>query len=87
VLKITRLSPKGRIATLKLEGEVRGPWVATLRDACTERGCRSGQLRLDLAAVTYADAAGARLLLDLLCEGVEIAACSSYVGELLHGED
>jgi anti-anti-sigma regulatory factor len=87
VLKITRLSPKGRMLTLKFEGEIRGPWVGAVRDACTERGRRSGRLRLDLAAVTYVDAAGARLLRDLMGEGIVIAACSSFVGELLHRED
>jgi hypothetical protein len=39
--------------------------------------------RLDLAAVTYVDAAGVELLRDLIAEGVEIAACSSFVHELL----
>src|SRR5262249_22119178 len=54
------------------------------RDACAIRGRR--RLRLDLAAVTYADAAGLQLLRDLMAEGVGIAACSSFVGELLHLE-
>jgi anti-anti-sigma regulatory factor len=87
VLKITRLSHKGRCLTIKLEGEILGPWVGTVRDACTKRGRRSRRLCLDLAAVTYADAAGARLLQDLMGEGIEISAWSSFLGELLHLED
>jgi anti-anti-sigma regulatory factor len=87
VLKITRLFPEGLRLILKVEGEIRGPWVVTVRDACADRGRRSGRLRLDLAAVTYVDAAGARLLRDLMREGVEITACSSFVGELLDRED
>jgi hypothetical protein len=86
VLKITRLSGKGRIRTLKLEGEILGPWVAAVRDACTKRGRRSSRLRLDLAAVTYADAVGVQLLHDLVGEGIEIAACSLFIAELLHPE-
>jgi hypothetical protein len=83
VLKVTRLSRSGRVPTVKLEGQVLEPWVAVVRDACARRGRRSKRLRLDLAAVTYVDAAGARLLRDLLREGVEIAACSGFVGEVL----
>jgi anti-anti-sigma regulatory factor len=83
VLKITRRSHKGRGLTIKLEGEVLGPRVGSIRDACTIRGRRPRRLRLDLAAATYVDAAGLQLLRDLMAEGAEIAACSSFVGELL----
>jgi anti-anti-sigma regulatory factor len=81
VLKITRLSHKGRDLTIKLEGELLGAWVSAVRDVCAGRGRRPR--RLDLAAVTYVDAAGVQLLRDLIADGVEIAACSSFVGELL----
>ena len=81
MLKITRLSRKGRGLTIKLEGEILGAWVGAARDACATRGRRPR--RLDLAAVTYVDAAGVQLLRDLLAEGVEIAAWSSFVRELL----
>ena len=84
MLKITRLSHKGRGLTIKLEGEIVGAWVGAARDACAIRGRRPR--RLDLAAVTYVDAAGIRLLRSLMAEGVEIAACSSFVGALLHRE-
>ena len=66
VLKITRHSRKGRMLTLKLEGEILEPWVSSVRDACAPPGRRSERLCLDLAAVTYADAAGAQLLRELL---------------------
>ena len=69
--------------TLNLEGEILGPWVGAVRDACTKRGRRSRRPRLDLAAVTYVDAAGVELLRGLMAEGAEIAACSSFVRELL----
>jgi hypothetical protein len=84
VLKITRLSHKGRGLTVRLEGEILGAWVSAVRDACAAR--RRRPRRLDLAAVTYVDAAGVQLLRELMAEGVEIAACSSFVGELLHLE-
>jgi anti-anti-sigma regulatory factor len=86
MLKVTRLSRGVRALTIKLEGELLGPWVPGVRDACRQRGRRSGRLLLDLAAVTYADAAGVQLLCDLVSEGVEIAACSGFVAELLRPE-
>ena len=84
MLKITRVSHKGCDLTIRLEGELLGPWVGSVRDACATRGRRPR--RPDLAAVTYVDAAGVQLLRDLMAEGVEIAACSSFVGALLHLE-
>jgi hypothetical protein len=87
VLKITLLSRKGRVLTIKLEGEILEPWVDAVRDACTNRDCRSKHRCLDLVAVTYVDVAGLQLLRDLIKEGVEIAACSSFLGELLHREN
>jgi anti-anti-sigma regulatory factor len=82
VLRITWLSRKGRGLTIKLEGEIVGAWAEAARDACAIRGRRPR--RLDLAAVTYVDAVGLQLLRDLIAEGVEIADCSSFVGELLN---
>ena len=61
--------------------------MGAVRDACRGRGRRSGRLLLDLAAVTYADAAGVQLLRALIGEGVEIAACSGFVGVLLRPGD
>src|SRR5262249_57759571 len=82
VLKITRLSHEGRGLTIKLEGEIRGPWLDTVREACATRG--SGPRRLDLAAVTYVDAAGGQLLPDLGAGGGRIPACFSLLRPLLH---
>jgi hypothetical protein len=87
VLKLTRLSRTGRVPMVKMEGQILEPWVAVVREVCARRGRRSKRLRLDLAAVTYVDAAGAQLLRDLLRAGVEIGACSGYVQELLKGGD
>jgi anti-anti-sigma regulatory factor len=88
VIKITWLKHNAdaqpdRVPVLKLEGELLEPWVDAVRDACAQRSRRPKRLRLDLAAVTYVDAAGAQLLRDLMREGITIAACSSFVAELL----
>jgi hypothetical protein len=56
VLKITRLFSQGQGLTIKLEGELLGPWEGSVRDACAVRDGQLRRLRLDLAAVTYVDA-------------------------------
>jgi anti-anti-sigma regulatory factor len=86
VLKITQLSRKGQTLTIKLEGEILEPWVSTVREACTPRGRRSRRPLLDLSAVSYVDAPGVQLLRDLRREGIQIAACSSFIRELLDPE-
>ena len=40
--------------------------------------------RLDLSCVQFVDAAGVKLLRDLLDQGVALGACSGLVAELLH---
>jgi hypothetical protein len=87
VLKITQLSQEGGRLTIKFEGEILAPWVGTVREACSTGGRRPERLRLDLAAVTYADAAGTQLLGDLMREGIEIAARSNFLAELLRVDD
>ena len=87
VLKITWLTRKCRGATLKLEGELRGPWVEEVRNAWAQRAPRSPCLDLDLCAVTFVDAAGAQFLRDLVGQGTSVAACSSFIAELLQLEE
>jgi ABC-type transporter Mla MlaB component len=86
MLRITRLSQKELLATIKLEGELLEPWVGTVRDACIKESPQSLLPRLDLAAVSYVDAAGVQILRDLISEGVEIVACSTFIGTLLQLE-
>jgi hypothetical protein len=83
VLKMTWLPPADPVRTLKLEGELRGPWVEEVRKACGPCTVPPGGAGLDLSAVTFVDAAGEALLRDLIGRGIDIVACSSYVAELL----
>jgi hypothetical protein len=87
VFRITQSAGHGRVQTITLEGELLEPWVAAVREACRTPDRRTEHLRLVLVAVNYVDAAGTQLLRDLMREGVEIAACSRFVRELLHLED
>jgi ABC-type transporter Mla MlaB component len=83
VLRITWLRKKGNRQTLKLEGQLLGPWITSLREACAGTDGGSSALQLDLASLTYVDSEGFELLRDLVREGIEIGDCSSFVGELL----
>jgi anti-anti-sigma regulatory factor len=86
VLQITQVSRRGRVQMIKLEGELREPWAGAARDACTKSDRRSNHLRVDLTGVNYVDAAGVRLLRDLMRDGIDLVGCSSFVGELLYRE-
>ena len=83
MLRITRTVGASGTA-VKLEGALKEPWVAEVRHACVGLGGSSGKsLALDLADVTFVDACGRELLETLLRQGATIAACSSFVAELL----
>jgi ABC-type transporter Mla MlaB component len=77
MLRITRTNQ-----TLKLEGQLREPWVAELLNACD--GNANG--RLDLASVTFVDDAGLALLRDLQARGWQIMAMSPFVAAMLQLE-
>jgi hypothetical protein len=87
VLKITEMCRNNSGREFKLEGKLLGPWVDELRNICAPPLQRSEQVHLDLAAVTFADAAGARLLRELIRQGITIIHCSGFLAELLHVEE
>jgi ABC-type transporter Mla MlaB component len=84
VLKITEVSRNDSAVTFKLEGKLLAPWLDELRNVCMKPAQRSEQVCLDLAAVTFVDAAGAELLGELIRQGITITRCSAFVAELLH---
>jgi ABC-type transporter Mla MlaB component len=87
VLKISWVTRRRRAPILKLEGELVGPWVELVRDACAPQALRADRAALDLSAVTFADAAGAALLRDLTQHGMAITASSRFIAELLQVPD
>jgi anti-anti-sigma regulatory factor len=82
MLRITVLGER----TLKLEGRVAGAWVGELRRAVDELLARAGEVVLDLAGVTYADADGTRLLRELRRAPAQMRNLSPFVAQLLGGE-
>jgi hypothetical protein len=87
VLKITEIARSDSAKAFNVEGKLLGPWVDELRNICTQPLHRLEQVSLDLAAVTFVDAAGAELLRELIRQGILITRCSPFVAELLHAEE
>ena len=87
MLRITWIDAEGSDpnGTLKVEGKLLGPWVDELGRACEVSGLPQHCLRLDLAAVTFVDSIGLKLLDDLLRQGATIVGCSDFISDLLNG--
>jgi anti-anti-sigma regulatory factor len=83
MLMIKRIEANDAMPVLKLEGKLKGPWVEVLRNVCEEGSSSSDRLRLDLAAVTFVDAAGLDYLKELLRGGIAIVASSGFVAASL----
>jgi hypothetical protein len=83
MLRITALDGADSSPILRLEGKLLEPWVDEARRACAVQT----PLQLDLSALTFADAAGARFLRELLHQGAAICACSGFVSALLERDE
>jgi anti-anti-sigma regulatory factor len=87
MLKITRLpDADSRTVILRLDGQVAGPWVDTLRRACDNARPAAddpGGMVLDLSGVSYIDANGLALFHELTANGAELTNGSMYVAEQL----
>lgn len=77
-------SPNGKI-TLRLEGEVRGPWVDELRQSCDQVLETGSNLILDLTDVSFIDLDGVALCRRLQRRQVTFLHCSPFVTEQLKG--
>jgi ABC-type transporter Mla MlaB component len=86
MLRISRVSNHDATATLRVEGKLVGPWVGALEEACVEQAASEGGVHLDLSAVSFVDAAGVKLLRELLSREIKLSACSQLVAELLQTE-
>jgi ABC-type transporter Mla MlaB component len=83
MLMITCLVENGVTRTLKLEGKLQGPWVQEFKTACDGAEQPPCRLRLDLASLSFVDAAGVACLQELIRKGVPVVACSAFVACLL----
>ncbi|MCI0638440.1 MAG: hypothetical protein L0Y72_04665 [Gemmataceae bacterium] len=71
---------------LKLEGKLLAPWVDELERSINGSSGRPTAIKLDLGALTFADAMGIQILSKLIHGGATLTACSGYIAALLHVE-
>jgi anti-anti-sigma regulatory factor len=83
-MKITVVESSRNGVRLRVEGRLTGRWVEELRRTCDLHALSDGiRLTLDLADVSFADAAGIELLKELRIRLVTLLSPSSLVAEQL----
>src|ERR1700722_15971494 len=86
MLKITVVESSREAVRLRVEGRVTDRWVEELRSTCDLHALGDGiRLTLDLADVSFVDAAGIELLKQLRIHCVTPLSPSSFVAEQLKG--
>ena len=84
MLKITVVESSSEAVRLRAEGRLTGGWVDELRRTCDLHALSNGiRLTLDLADVSFADAAGIELLKELRIRVVILLSPWSLVAEQL----
>ena len=84
MLRITVVESSKIAVTLRAEGRITGPWVEELRTACNVHTFPDEvQLSLELADVSFADAAGILLLKELGSRGVGLIRANPFMAEQL----
>ena len=88
MLKITTLDRDGR-TVFELEGRLAGPWVEELKDCWQSAVAANRRISIMLKQVSFIDAAGKELLIEICRSGAEIdgAGCmtSANVEEIKQG--
>jgi anti-anti-sigma regulatory factor len=86
MLRITLVDSSSEAVRLRVEGRVTGDWVEELRRACDMHALYDGiRLSLDLADVSFVDAAGIELFKELRGRCVTLLSPSPFVVEQLKG--
>jgi anti-anti-sigma regulatory factor len=85
VLRISRIESPDTAVTIRLEGQVSGPWVEELRRSCEQFLETGSRLRLDLTEVSFMDMNGVVLCRRLRDRDVAFLYCSPFVAEQLRG--
>ena len=84
MMRITVVESSGSAVTLRVEGQITGSWVEELRKACDAHTSPNEiQLSLELADVSFADAAGIVLLKELRSRGVGLMGANLFMTEQL----
>lgn len=83
MLRISESSLNGKAATLRLEGNITGPWVEEVRKSCEQLLGADRELLLDLTDVSFADRDGIVLLRELSRQEVKLINCSPFLNQQL----
>jgi hypothetical protein len=81
MLRIVRNETGNGQATLRLEGQVIGPWVGELEQVCAPILASGVGLLLDLSGVSFLSREGVLLLCRLRDRQVPVLNCSAFVME------
>jgi len=82
MLRITVVESSKIAVTLRVEGRITGLWVEELRTACNVHTFPNNvQLSLELADISFADAAGIALLRELRSRGVSLNQLTPFLAE------
>jgi ABC-type transporter Mla MlaB component len=83
MLRISKPESDESTVTLRLEGQIVGPWVEELRRSSEKLLGNGHRLTLDLTEVTFADHAGVALLRHLQEKVISLTGCSPFLEEQL----
>src|SRR5277367_1056747 len=84
MLRVTVVESSRSAVTLRVEGRITGSFVEELRRACDAHTfAEEVQLSLELADVSFADAAGIVLLKELHSRGVGLLRTNPFMAEQL----
>ena len=85
MLRITATTPMNQVCTLRLEGQLIGPWLKELERSCAEARTNGTRLVLDLVGVSFIDNEGLALLRSLTDGTVTLINPSHFVAQQLKG--
>jgi len=83
MLRISRVVSPNNVVTLRLEGQMQGPWIEELHRLCEQFLTTEHRLILDLADVSFIDHHGVALCHRLRDQNVAFLHCSLFVAERL----
>jgi anti-anti-sigma regulatory factor len=88
MLRVTVVESSRSTVTLRVEGRITGAGVEELRRACdVHTFADEVQLSIELADVSFADAAGILLLKELRSRGVGLTRANTFMAEQLKLKD
>jgi hypothetical protein len=86
MLKVSTSKAADGAVTLRLDGQVAGPWVNVLQGACDEHLLKGSPVVLDLRNVSFADREGIELLRGLANRRAEFRNASPFLVEQMRKE-